>query len=455
MQAETRKSSRPALALLGASALVSGVLAAGALAAASVPAFAARTGRPPHAHNAIPVIHSRANLSVLPAAGRIALAPASKSHQLFGVFCNSATDCWAVGKITTAHTSVNQVLHWTGKKWFSVKVPNQAGSAKGANNELFAVRCTSPKNCWAVGDSQKPGSNVAQLDQVLHYGGKSWSVVSAPAPGGTADGDINSLVDVACTSATNCWAVGDYGIVGTTMQPEVFFNQVLHFDGKKWIFMKSPNPGGMTPGHVNFLDSVRCTTPTSCWAAGTDGPILPTPNLRNEILFSNGTKWTTVKVPNPVGTGKLHINILNLLACTAKADCWAVGVAGNLNGKKQFQHNEALHWNGKTWVVIRTPNPDKALDEFFGIACVSAQDCWAVGSAGLSPGLNEAEHWNGKKWSLVHTVNGGGTDPATTNTLTAVRCTSHSNCWAVGYSDTSDVDSIQILQWNGTKWQDS
>jgi hypothetical protein len=55
----------------------------------------------------------------------------------------------------------------------------------------------------------------------------------------------------------------------------------------------------------------------------------------------------------------------------------------------------------------------------------------------------------------VPTVNGGGTDPATTNTLDSVRCFSHSNCWAVGFSDTADVDANQILHWNGTLWQDS
>ncbi|HET7018333.1 MAG TPA: hypothetical protein VFI65_30725 [Streptosporangiaceae bacterium] len=447
MRARTARTGLVA-ALLGASALAASALAA------SSPAFAARTAGPSQARIGTG-IHPRLNLSVLPGPARVALAPAGKSRNLFGVFCNSASDCWAVGEIRTATTTVNQILHWTGKKWFPVKVPNQAGTAKDDENELFAVRCTSLKNCWAVGDSQQPGS-VAQLDQAMHYDGKSWALASMPAPGGTSGGAFNTLEDLACTSAKNCWAVGEYGLIGTSMQPQVGFNQVLHFDGRQWMFMKTPNPGGINGGHINALDSVRCTTPTSCWAVGTDGSILNGPNLRNEILFSNGKKWTTVNAPDPASIGKLHVNILNFLACTAKPDCWAVGVAGNLNGKKQFEHNEALHWTGKTWVVVKTPNPDKTSDELFGIACVAAQDCWAVGSVGGDPSKNEAMHWNGAKWSLVPTVNGAGRGKDIRNNLASVRCTSHSNCWAVGYSQSGGkADTNQIEHWNGTKWSGS
>ena len=265
--------------------------------ATGAPAFAARTARPPAARSYVPVPIGP-DLSVLPVASRRALA-VTKSKELFGVFCNSPSDCWAVGEIRGKNTTVNQVLHWTGKRWFGVKVPNQAGTAKGDNNELLAVRCTSAKDCWALGDSQQPGG-VAQLDQALHFDGRKWTVVQTPAPGGTSGGAFNVLDDISCTSARNCWAVGDYGLTGTSMQLEVAFNQVLHWDGRQWMFMKTPNPGGNSAGFI--------------------------------------------KVPNPGGTGKLHVNVLKALACTAKADCWVVGAAGLRPGL-----NEAMHWNGAKW----------------------------------------------------------------------------------------------------------
>ncbi len=456
------KQSRKLAMLLGPVVAGTAMIVATALAAGS-PALAAGSPGPPRLVTHLPALRLGPRLTVLPPGARNALAPATKSRQLFGVFCTNASNCWAVGDVMGKNTTVNQVLHWTGKQWFTVKVPNQAGTAKGAINQLFAVRCTSVKDCWAVGDSQQPGSS-GQLDQALHFNGKQWKVVDMPAPGGTAAGNTNDLVDVACTSAKSCWAVGEYGMVATMTEPIVLFNQAVHWDGNKWTFTKTPNPGGVSKGDGNFLDSVRCTSPAACWAAGTGGSLTKF-NLRNEMFFFNGKKWTAQTVPNPVGPGKDHIDILNTLACTAPDDCWAVGEAGNLAAKpKGFEHNEALRWNGKKWAVVKTPNPNNEVDELFGVTCVAAQDCWAVGSAGVHPGVNEAFHWNGVTWTPVHAVNGGGTGTDTVNSLESVRCTSHSSCWAVGDAVTSNTVQIQpiggtsvnqILHWNGVKWQDS
>jgi hypothetical protein len=447
---KSRTPSRYAVVLFGAC-----VIAAGALSAAA-PALATRTTGPPRM---LPGLRGAPSLSALPALGRRALA-ATKSRELFGVFCNSPTDCWAVGEISSNHRTTNQVLHWTGKKWFPVTVPNPAGTASGDLNELFAVRCTSGRNCWAVGDSQRSGDAV--LDQVQHFNGKKWSVTPASSPGGTAAGDLNSLDDVACTSARSCWAVGDYGMQGTGPEPQVLFNQTLHFDGKKWTFVKAPNPAGKSTGDLNALFSVRCTAPNDCWAAGTGGQIIMTTTsilfrLDNAMLHWNGHNWAKVTVPSPVGKKKSFLNELNTLACTAPGNCWAVGLAARVaNSPPGFQHNQALHLTGKKWTMVKTPNPGGPVNDLLGVTCTSAGSCWAVGGAGAGPGLNEALHWNSKKWSVVHTPNGGGTGKEVINNLSSVRCTSPSNCWAVGDADLGeDLDINQLLHWNGTKWTDS
>lgn len=429
------------MVLLGTS-----VIAASALAVAT-PAGAARTSGPGQARLRLPGLRIAPNLSALPAAGRRALA-VTKSADLFGIFCNSPSDCWAVGEIKGKNATVNQVLHWTGKKWFTVTVPNQAGLRNGALNELFAVRCTAKANCWAVGDSQRSGHAI--LDQLLHFNGKKWFVVSAPAPGGTAAGDLNGLDDVACTSAASCWAAGSYGMQGMSVNPEVLFNQTLHWDGRKWTFVKPPNPAGGSTGDLNVLDSVRCTAPQDCWAAGSAGTTVNNNiKLRNAMLHWNGKKWAKVAVPSPAVKGKVFIDELNTLACTATDNCWAVGTAAKLLVSNGFEHNEALHWTGRKWALVKTPNPGGKLDQLFGVTCTAAGDCWAVGNAGAK---NEALHWNGKAWSVIHAPD-GATGMNVTNDLSAVRCTSVSNCWAVGATHLgNDHDLNQLLHWNGTKW---
>jgi hypothetical protein len=63
-------------------------------------------------------------------------------------------------------------------------------------------------------------------------------------------------------------------------------------------------------------------------------------------------------------------------------------------------------------------------------------------------------HWNGKRWALVHTPNPAGTALQDQNVLISARCANSSDCWAVGglESATSNVTN-QILHWNGKKWQ--
>jgi hypothetical protein len=65
---------------------------------------------------------------------------------------------------------------------------------------------------------------------------------------------------------------------------------------------------------------------------------------------------------------------------------------------------------------------------------------------------NEALHWNGRRWSLVKTPNPGGTTLNRSNVLLGVRCTSASSCWAVGKQSTGGNFHQEILFWNGGKW---
>ena len=389
----------------------------------------------------------------------LAPRPAVVSHsgELDGVFCTSAADCWAVGDYSASNAArLNQVLHWTGKKWFKVSVPEPGGTGKNSSNLLSAVRCTSALNCWAVGGYSKGG---AQFDQILHWTGRKWFSVSAPTPAGTLPGDMNALLDVACTSAASCWAVGDYGTDDSTTRGEVINNQALHWNGKTWSQVHTPNPAGSKKNHVNFVGSIRCTSPDSCWAAGTYGVAGKKFMLHNEMLRWTGKKWTLVSVPNLAGPTKGSLNELTSLSCTSAKSCLSAGVALKLgsNGKEL---NVILRWNGTKWLKDQVPNPDGTKPGSFNgltsVTCASPQDCWAVGTTGgmgTEPGLNQALHWTGTKWKVVKTPNPEGTTKQDSNLLNGVRCTSRTNCWAVGVLQHSNgPEQDEALHWNGAKW---
>ncbi|HEY7429680.1 MAG TPA: hypothetical protein VH641_02990 [Streptosporangiaceae bacterium] len=80
----------------------------------------------------------------------------------------------------------------------------------GSGGELRGVFCTSRSNCWAVGGYNML-SMTAVVNQTLHWNGKKWTLAHPPNPAGTSSGDANFLGGVRCTSARNCLAVGTYG----------------------------------------------------------------------------------------------------------------------------------------------------------------------------------------------------------------------------------------------------
>jgi hypothetical protein len=375
------------------------------------------------------------------------------ASELDGVFCTSSDNCWAVGDHEiSSFAQVNLVQHWTGKKWYTVTVPSPGGTKDGDFSELYAVRCTSASNCWSVGYYDK---GEVDLTQALHWNGLKWAPSGTPNPGGTnSSGDFSELYDVACTSASSCWAGGEYG----NFLSDETDNLAVHWNGKKWSKVKTPDPGGTSMGDQNYLNAIRCASAKDCWAAGAYGDQLI---VVGEVLAWNGKKWSVADAPDPNPLLPGSYDALSGLSCTSATNCWAVGTYGG-DGASGYYLNEALHWNGHTWSLVTMPDPDGmstgALNELDSVSCSAASNCWAVGQFGaVSPtsyASNEALHWKGTKWVVVNTPDPGGTvDDTSSSTLYGVRCASAKDCWAVGLAEESDHPKRdEILHWNSTKW---
>jgi len=123
----------------------------------------------------------------------------------------------------------------------------------------------------------------------------------------------------------------------------------------------------------------------------------------NEALHWNGKRWSEVSTPQPGGSARGDGNELADPVCVSASDCWAAGVAESKTGHPK---NVVLHWNGKKWAEASVPQPagtvpqDPSMPGLYAIDCVSAVDCWAVGAShlGAAASLNQVVHWNGKRW---------------------------------------------------------
>ena len=66
-----------------------------------------------------------------------------------------------------------------------------------------------------------------------------------------------------CTSASDCWAVGNYN------NGDVDYTLIEQWNGTSWAIASSPNSLFRYDGLV----SVTCASPSECWAVGAVTPI--------------------------------------------------------------------------------------------------------------------------------------------------------------------------------------
>jgi hypothetical protein len=258
--------------------------------------------------------------------------------------------------------------------------------------------------------------------------------LAAAASGVPQPASYNSLSGVSCVSAADCWAVGsaqdmNNNVVGETLQ----------WNGSSWIAVSSPAAAGA-------LDSISCTSSSSCWAVGNigNGQSFPRPL----IVRWNGSSWTKVPVP------QLPQEVLHAISCSSSTNCSAVGTY------KRSGRTLALHWNGSKWIHTPTPNPSAKFEQALTtVDCTSAKNCWALGyyyAAPLKPtvtGYLMAIHWNGSTWKLAWTSAPYYGADSSASFHIAVRCTSATNCWTVGYSSLSPlVHHPIVVHWSGRKW---
>lgn len=168
---------------------------------------------------------------------------------------------------------------------------------------------------------------------------------------------------------------------------------------------------------------MTCVNADDCWAVG------PSSLIEHYL----GGIWVVVTSHGVQGT-------LNAVTCVAADSCWAVGSTGAGDTEQPLVER----YSTAGWAVVPSPHisvPNGG--ELQGVACVSSDECWAVGDL---PGIgvllpqtlpNTAEsgpstqplieRYSGGGWTLV-----AGTSSSQGGALTSIACGSFGGCWAVG-----------------------
>ncbi len=187
----------------------------------------------------------------------------------------------------------------------------------------------------------------------------------------------------------------------------------------------------------------RATTGSTSTTLTTSGGATPP-------AISSSAAWKIVASPN--GTG-LNTNTLSGVAAVSVNDVWAVGSYFN-NRTSVTDLALTEHWNGRAWKIVFPPPAPHSSDNYLeGVKVISTNDIWAVGYSNNSDrtlSQTLTMHWDGTQWSVVASPNKG---PGS-NKLLAVSATSPSDIWAVGnFSNTNSGTSQTLTEhWNGREW---
>lgn len=280
---------------------------------------------------------------------------------------------------------------------------------------LADVACPTASRCWAVGStlatgkSPSSGTVVATAD-----GGTTWRVQSVPTT-------VGYLAGIACSGVRTCTAVGQVGTGGAG--PGAVLTTA---DGGVTWRLQS------VPAGTTDVTAITCSTGGRCTAlAGISG--------RVTSLTAIGTSgvWTAGgALPDTVSTG-------TSVSCTDAGHCWATGTSpidvGHMAGVVA-----ATADGGATWALQTVPSPIGALQ---GISCSSRErvpgptttrpsgtgsvSCTAVGTTGTAiVGVRAG------RGVVLTTVDGGSiwvsaAVPPTSAGLLAVSCGA-GPCVAVG-----------------------
>jgi hypothetical protein len=210
-----------------------------------------------------------------------------------------------------------------------------------------------------------------------------------------------------------------------------------------WRIVTSPNKGPID----NHLQEVSCVNTTKCVAVGYD--VDPISGLRQSVVAAlvNGT-WKNQQIPQRGTASNTFWNV----SCVVGNRCFAVGYYFDI--PTASYRTLIASYAGGYWSLVASPSVANTDNYLFGIDCVDATHCVAVGRYYH----NASQRYRslvltltGTSWAITPSPN---RSTATQNNFLAdVSCGDATHCIAVGYSLTdAGVYSTVALERNGSTW---
>jgi hypothetical protein len=304
-------------------------------------------------------------------------------------------------------------------RWRAVAVP----ASDGADRFLFGVAASSGHDAWAVGSTRRPGAASRTL--ALHWDGEAWRTVATPAAG-PGDAFLNAI---AVLSPTDAWAGGF-----ARGPDEIARTLVMHWDGRRWSIVGSPNPGDGE--HV--LSSASAGGTDDVWFAGYSRI---ESSFRSLILHWDGTGLRATYPERSLARGGAAIGAVSSDGRTALA----VGGQALGNGGTEPL---VLRWDGSAWRRTGAALDAEHGTILAGVAASPSGAAWVVGGyPGIGTSAGFAAGFDGSRW-----ITFGRRTFGTGDSLSGVAAFD-GGAWAVGSYVEDRVERTLIERGGTSGWR--
>ena len=365
--------------------------------------------------------------------------PGQTDNRLYGVACSTPSTCWAVGDYFDGTEYRTLIERSTAAGWVVVPSPNSSSNAttnSNLENALTSVTCVASGPCFAAGywyDGQNEAHTLIEENS-----GSGWALVKSADVAPALVDDI--LEGITCVSAVDCWAVGESLVPGFFGVPFVPIPgtpaQTLteHWNGRAWSVVSSAD----TSFSENILDGVACSAAANCWAVGIDA----TGSSAYDALIEhyNGSAWSIVGAADP----SAQLNELDGVWCGSDDACHAAGIQRATSATQTLMEANPV---SQGWVSDSGANTSPSqLNGTNGITCTDDSDCWAVGEYDATGNFlfhTLVERRTAAGWSVAASAD---VSPSQPDVLWAVACGTGSACWAAGYSTDSQHVNHTLIE---------
>lgn len=299
---------------------------------------------------------------------------------------------------------------------------------------LFATACTGAGKCVAGGDYQDGSKPVEPVVATQAHG--RWSRgIRLVLPPNAAQQPYSQVNGIACVSAGNCVAVGDYDY-GVSTSLQAFIATETH---GKWARAFAPRlPSNSSAPAAAQLGAVACTRSGFCEAVGSYQD--SSGNVQSMALVRPaGGRWhPATEITAPASAAANPDALLTGITCTGPGTCVAVGnysVSGS-----RFAAMGAIESRGAWHRAAGIAAPRNAVSSTFtaisSVSCPSAVLCIGVGEYAVSATQSRAMSVTESKGrfsaatEITAVPRGASLRPSTY--LLGISCSPVNNCLAVG-----------------------